>query len=68
MIRPELRGIARRLLALCVVAASLMAASYSPSAKGGDKGRLLPCCSACDVENPPLICRRGCSPSCVALP
>jgi hypothetical protein len=22
------------------------------------------CCSACDVENPPLACRHGCSPSC----
>jgi hypothetical protein len=24
------------------------------------------CCSACEVENPPLACRRGCSPSCRA--
>jgi len=22
------------------------------------------CCSACEVENPPLACRHGCSPSC----
>jgi hypothetical protein len=27
-------------------------------------GAYLPCCSACDVENPPLICRHGCTPGC----
>jgi hypothetical protein len=29
-----------------------------------DKKAYLPCCSACDVENPPLICRHGCTPGC----
>ena len=25
---------------------------------------VLPCCSICDVEDPPIVCRHGCSPSC----
>ncbi len=68
MIRPQLRKLARRLAVLCALSASLLAVTYGPSATADAKSAALICCSACEVENPPLACRRGCSPSCVVEP
>lgn len=34
------------------------------SAAACEQKTVLICCSACEVENPPLACRHGCSPSC----
>jgi hypothetical protein len=73
MAKFEVRRFVRRLIMLGVLVSGLVVqtTSYNPqtaSAKcnSGDSSSsaALPCCSACDVENPPLICRRGCSPSC----
>jgi hypothetical protein len=63
MFQPELRRIALRLFVLCILLACLMAPTLSSNVKGEAK-RALICCSACEVENPPLPCRHGCSPSC----
>ena len=62
MIRP--RSITRRLVILCALLVCLMAVmGFSTNNSRPDRA-YLPCCSACDVENPPLACRHGCSPSC----
>jgi hypothetical protein len=67
MFRPELRRVALRLSVLGVLLSCLLTAGANFGAKASPAtgGRtLLICCSACDVENPPLACRHGCSPSC----
>jgi hypothetical protein len=66
MFRPELRRIALRLFALCILLACLMAPTPSSSVRCATNRAALICCSACEVENPPLPCRHGCSPSCAA--
>ena len=69
MAKIEARRLTRKLLILLALVLGLIAqtASYNATsvAKSGAADAVLPCCSACDVENPPIICRRGCSPSCV---
>jgi hypothetical protein len=67
MFRPELRRVALRLSALGVLLSCLLTAGAGLGTKArtttGNRAALI-CCSACDVENPPLACRHGCSPSC----
>lgn len=66
MFRPELRRVALRLSALGVLLSCLLTVGAEFGAKArvtGNRTALI-CCSACDVENPPLACRHGCSPSC----
>jgi hypothetical protein len=59
------RRLTRRLVLLCALLLCLFALTgFSLNSPRAD-GEYIPCCSACDVENPPLACRRGCSPSCV---
>jgi hypothetical protein len=63
MIRP--RRLTRRLVFLCALLTFLMALTTGFSVNTDRPSRAyLPCCSACEVENPPLACRHGCSPSC----
>jgi hypothetical protein len=67
MAKIEVRKVARRLIILGVLLSGLAIQTTSyhmPTTVAKCDGAVLPCCSACDVENPPLICRRGCSPSC----
>jgi hypothetical protein len=66
MFRPELRRVALRLSTLGVLLSCLLTAGAGFGAKARAMGNrtALICCSACDVENPPLACRHGCSPSC----
>lgn len=66
MFRPELRRVALRLSVLGVLLSCLLAAGTLSGAKAGatsDRTMII-CCSACEVENPPLACQHGCSPSC----
>ncbi len=66
MFRPELRKVALRLSVLGVLLSCLLTVGTSFGAKASVTGHrsALICCSACEVENPPLACRHGCSPSC----
>ena len=67
MAKFDARRFVRRLIMLGVLVSGLViqTTSYNPQTTAAKcDGAALPCCSACDVENPPLICRRGCSPSC----
>lgn len=64
MSRPEKRRLVRRLFTLALLMFCLTALGTSTGAPNAAPNKFLPCCSACDVENPPLACRRGCSPSC----
>jgi len=57
--------IARKLIllsAMLVFLGGLVFTGGTQSAAANN--RALICCSACDVENPPLPCLHGCSPSC----
>jgi hypothetical protein len=57
--------LARRLVFLCALLMCLMALTTGFSLNNNRPDRAyLPCCSACDSNNPPLACRYGCSPSC----
>ena len=59
------RRLTRRLVLLCALLMCLMALTTGFSINNNRPNpAYLPCCSVCDVENPPLICRHGCSPSC----
>jgi hypothetical protein len=50
---------------LCALLMCLMALTTGFSLNTDRPNRAyLPCCSACDVENPPLFCRHGCTPGC----
>lgn len=53
----------RKLLLLAVLL-MFAALSFSNGSKRVEAKGMLPCCSACDVDPPPLFCRHGCSPSC----
>lgn len=64
MLRPEAGRLMRKLFALVVLVLCLSAFAAAPGV-AGTPGAYLPCCSACEVENPPLICRHGCTPGCV---
>lgn len=70
MAKFEARRFVRRLIMLGVLVSGLViqATSYNPptaAAKcSAGTSSALPCCSVCDVENPPRFCRYGCSPSC----
>jgi len=57
--------IARKLVLLAVMLVFLAALSFTNVMKQSTaSAEPLICCSACEVENPPLACRHGCSPSC----
>ena len=59
------QNLTRRLVLLCALLMCLMALTTGFSLNNDRPNRAyLPCCSTCDVENPPLICRHGCSPGC----
>lgn len=63
MIRSQ--RLTRRLVLLCALLMCLMALTgFSFNNTNRPNRAYLPCCSACEVENPPLACRHGCSPSC----
>jgi hypothetical protein len=60
------RTITRRLVLLCALLMCLMALTTGFGFNGPRPDRnYLPCCSACDSDNPPAACRFGCSPSCI---
>jgi hypothetical protein len=52
------------LLAFLAVFGISNAYTGAKSAAACKQKTALICCSACEVENPPLACRHGCSPSC----
>jgi hypothetical protein len=57
--------VTRKLILLAVMLVFLAALSFTNVMKQSvASAEPLICCSACDVENPPLACRHGCSPSC----
>lgn len=58
------RNLTRRLVFLCALLICLMALTGFSLNTDRPNRAYLPCCSTCDVENPPLICRHGCSPDC----
>jgi hypothetical protein len=59
------KKLTRRLILLAVMLIFLAALSFSKvTNQSVASAEPLICCSACDVENPPLPCRHGCSPSC----
>ncbi|HEY0081488.1 MAG TPA: hypothetical protein VGB61_01760 [Pyrinomonadaceae bacterium] len=63
--------LARRLIILGLLMLGLVVqtatnGTQTTVAKCGTGEAALICCSACEVENPPLPCRHGCSPSCRA--
>lgn len=53
--------IVRKLVILALLLASLGAVV---ARTGVRNAYALICCSACEVDPPPLPCRHGCSPSC----
>lgn len=70
MAKIEARRFVRRLTVLGLLMLGLVVQTATDStqtsnAKCGTGEAALICCSACEVENPPLACRRGCSPSCL---
>ena len=70
MAKIEARSFVRRLIVLGLLMLGLVVQTATNSTQtsvakcGGTGEAALICCSACEVENPPLACRRGCSPSC----
>jgi hypothetical protein len=52
----------KRLVLLGLMALSLCAALTTSVGTKEAQARI--CCSACEVDPPPLPCRSGCSPSC----
>ena len=69
MAHTEAPRLARRLILLGLLMLGLVVQTATNStqttvAKCGTGEAALICCSACEVENPPLACRRGCSLSC----
>lgn len=65
MSRSATAQLTRKLILLAVMIVFLAALSLTnvTNQSTANAGSLI-CCSACDVENPPLPCRHGCSPSC----
>lgn len=59
-----LTTIARRVLLLVVMLLFLASLSIGNATKPAAANEALPCCSACDVDPPPLFCRHGCTPGC----
>ena len=57
-------SLTRRIVFLCTLLICLIALTGFSLNANRPKKAFLPCCSTCDVENPPLICRHGCSPDC----
>ncbi len=51
----------RKLVLLLALLTAFVAFLNAPVAK---PAHALICCSACEVDPPPLPCRHGCSPSC----
>ncbi|HYG11547.1 MAG TPA: hypothetical protein VD835_16490 [Pyrinomonadaceae bacterium] len=69
MAKIEAQRLVRRLIVLGLLMLGLVVQTATNStqtsiAKCATGDATLICCSACEVENPPLACRRGCSPSC----
>lgn len=69
MAKIEARRFVRRFIVLGLLMSGLVVQTATDRtqtsiAKCGAGEAALICCSACEVENPPLACRRGCSPSC----
>jgi hypothetical protein len=54
----------RKVLLLVVLLMFMAALSFSSATKKTEAKGMLPCCSACDVDPPPLFCRHGCTPGC----
>jgi hypothetical protein len=51
----------RKLIFLLALLTMILGSLSTPGAK---KAYALICCSACEVDPPPLPCQHGCSPSC----
>lgn len=67
MAKVETQRFMRRLIVLSalVVGLVIQTASYNPQiTKACGAGTVKPCCSACESENPPPLCRYGCSWDC----
>jgi hypothetical protein len=67
MTNVPLRKLVQRFLLSAIVAFLTVfgiAHTGAKSAAACKQKTVLICCSACEVENPPLACRHGCSPSC----
>jgi hypothetical protein len=54
----------RKFLLLVVLLMFVATLSLSNATKQAEAKGMLPCCSACDVDPPPLFCRHGCTPGC----
>ncbi|HEX9941941.1 MAG TPA: hypothetical protein VGG03_07995 [Thermoanaerobaculia bacterium] len=56
-----MRNPIRMLFLLLALLTAVLGSLSSPTVK---EAHALICCSACEEDPPPPICRRGCSPSC----